>query len=383
MTNSKKKIKVLQIAGGFRKNIDGKAVSGGVPSFLFNYYSKMNRENIQFDFLAIRNQCFEPYQEQLENFGSKVDALNIQEDGFKRFFKTIDKLSKYIKENSYDAVHINMGSFFPVLTCAIAAKKAGVKNIISHSHSVGYVSKKKRLLINLFSPLLSIYADQYLTCSIPAGKNLYSEKIQNSNQYKIIRNAIDVNRFSYNPSIRSEIRRELNIENEFVIGHVGRFVEVKNHEFLLNLFREILSLNENSTLLLIGEGELKNSIMEKAKEMKIYQKIKFLGQQRNVQDYYQAMDVFVLPSFVEGFPIVTLESQTAGLPTFVAKNITNETNVTELFKSFSLEDNIKELAIKIIDCKSQDIYRKDFSKNVAKAGFNLEENISIFESLYV
>ena len=383
MQNNKgKAVKVLQIAGGFRKNVNGKPVSGGVTAFLNNYYMKMDHEKFQFDFLALRNQAFENYRQGFEAKGSTLYTLDIQSDGFKRFFTTIYKLRKFLKENHYDAVHINMGAFFPVLTCAIAAKLAGVKNIIAHSHSSGINSKKKRLMIDLFSPLLTLFADQYCACSLVAAENIYSRGIINKKKYKIIRNAIDVKTFSFHPKEREHLRRELGLEGHFVIGHVGRFVSVKNHEFLIDFFYEYSKKDQNARLLLVGSGELKNKMEEKVQNLGIQDKVIFVGQQRDVSRYYQGMDLFVMPSYIEGFPIVAMEAQSTGLPSYVSSNVTEEAAVTDLCKFFHLKNGPKDLAERVFEDKDSWKPRSDASDQIIKAGYDIDSNLKTFESLY-
>ena len=381
--NKTKAVKVLQIAGGFRKNVNGQPVSGGVTAFLNNYYLKMDQEKFQFDFLALRNQAFENYRQGFEAKGSNLYALDIQSDGFKRFFSTLYRLRKFLKENDYDAVHINMGAFFPVLTCAMAAKLAGVPNIIAHSHSSGINSKKKRLMIDLFSPLLTLFADQYCACSLVAAENIYSKRIIRNKQYKIIRNAIDVKTFSYKPKERDELRRELGLAGHFVIGHVGRFVSVKNHEFLIDFFYEYSKKDENARLLLVGSGELKTAMEDKVKQLGIQDKVIFAGQQRDVSRYYQGMDLFVMPSFIEGFPIVAMEAQSTGLPSYVSSNVTDEAAVTDLCQFFHLKDGAKNLAEQVFAEKDSWSPRSDASDQIIRAGYDIESNRKTFESLYI
>lgn len=376
------KVKVLQVTGGFRSDKDGNAVSGGVASFLYNYYTKMDRDKTHFDFMAIRNQVFEPYRSELEELGSELYTLDIQSDGFKRFFETIKKLSRFLKQNNYDAVHINIGSFFPVLTCAIASKIAGVKNIIAHSHSAGFNSKKKRFLIDLSTPLLTLFADKYCACSLLAAKNLFSKNIIKKEKFKIIKNAIDTDKFNYDEEVRDNVRSKLGYGDELVVGHVGRFVEVKNHDFLIDLFKNLNEEIPNARLLLLGDGELKPRMEEKVKELGLTNHVKFMGRQNDIHCYYQAMDLLIMPSIVEGFPIVAMEGQSVGLPTYVSSNVTEEAKITELCKFFDLIKGPDELCIRI----SKDIKnlkkRKDYSKEIINAGYDLNSNLNTFESLY-
>ena len=188
-----------------------------------------------------------------------------------------------------------MGSFFPVLCCAIAAKQARVKLVIVHSHSSGMYSKRKRFFANIFAPLLTVYADKYCACSKLAAENLFSKHIIRENKYKIINNAIETRKFLYNQDVRSEIRNKLGINDEIIVGHVGRFVEVKNHSFLIEVFKEIKKQLPNSKLLLVGDGELKSQIQDKVAEFGLSDSVIFAGQRSDTYRYYQAMDLFVLP----------------------------------------------------------------------------------------
>ena len=380
MENGKKKI--LQIAGGFRDNVNGKPVSGGVPSFLYSYCMRANKEKYSFDFLAIKNQCFEPYREEFEDNGWKLYSFNLTSNGIKRALQTIIYLYKLIRQNNYDAIHINMGSFFPVLTCAIAAKLSGVKIIIAHSHSSGMYSKRKYIIKNILSPLLTIFATEYCACSKIAAENLFSKRIIREKKYRIINNAIDSSKFVYNADVIIDIRNKYNILDIYiVIGHVVRFVEVKNHTFLIEMFKEIHKSVPNTKLLLVGEGEMKEKIYNLAEQMHISNAVIFAGQQRNVCDYYQAMDIFVLPSIVEGLGIVAIEAQAAGLPCYVSDNVPNEVAISDMCEVFKLADGPDFLANRIVK-RNLPIERKNMENLIKEAGYDLKSNIAIFENLY-
>ena len=376
-------VKVLQIAGGFRDNVMGEPLTGGVAAFLNNYYSKMDHNLIHFDFLSLRNQTFEKYRHEFETNNAKLFCLDIQSNGIIRFFETIVKLQSFLKTNKYDAVHINIGAFFPVLSCAIAAKLSGVKNIIAHSHSAGINSKKKRFIIDILSPFLSIFADQYCACSLVAAENLYSKSIIKNNQHNILKNAIDIDVFRFEPNIRKKVREELNIDSNLVIGHVGRFVDVKNHKFLVDFFWEYQKTNNDAILLLIGDGELRSSIEEKVNSYGIANKVIFMGNQNNVSQFYQAMDVFVLPSVVEGFPIVALEAQSTGLPTYISTSITSEVKLSESCRFFDLTNGAKNLANKINSDEIEVQARVNGTSQIIAAGYDLNTNIQNFQELYL
>lgn len=382
-TGKNKKIKVLQIAGGLRKNANNIAVSGGVPSFLNSYCNMVDKDKYTFDFMSLRNQCFEPYREQFENNSWKLYCLNLQADGMKRALQIIIELSKFLKKNDYDAVHINMGSFFPVLCCAIASKKAHVNTVIAHSHSSGIYSRKKRFAANLFSPLLTYFADEYCACSKKAAENLFSKKIIREKKYKVINNAIDAEKFKYDASTRIQIRKELGIRDaDIVIGHVGRLVEVKNHEFLINAFKYLKEKDSNFKLILIGEGELRDKLEEQVSKEKLNDSVLFLGQRKDVYRYYQAMDLFIFPSTVEGLGITVIEAQAAGLPCYISSNVPEEVNITDLYHVFDLKNGARKLADQILDEKLYLYERENMTEKIINAGYNLKESIKIFEELY-
>jgi glycosyltransferase involved in cell wall biosynthesis len=381
-TRQKNQIKILQIAGGFRSNVNGKAVSGGVPSFLNNYCSKVNFNSYTFDFMALRNQCFEPYRKQFEDNGWELYCLNLQSNGVKRAIQLISKLKEFLKENQYDVVHINMGSFFPVLCCAIAAKQAHVKRVIAHSHSSGIYSKRKRFIANIFTPFLTVYADEYCACSKLAAENLFSKRIIREEKYTIINNAIETSKFTYKQDVRDEVRHELGIKDEIIIGHVGRFVEVKNHNFLIDVFNEIKKYIPDAKLLLVGDGELKAEIERKVYELGLEKSVIFAGQRSDSYRFYQAMDLFILPSTVEGLGIVAIEAQASGLHCYVSSNVPEEVQITELCHFFDLKKGPVELATTVCKNKEYLAKRQDMSEQIISAGYDLNENVRIFETLY-
>ena len=295
----------------------------------------------------------------------------------------VKQLKRFLQEHHYDAVHINIGSFFPVLCCAYAAKKAGVKQIITHSHSAGIYSRRKRFFANIFKPLLPHYATDLCACSELAALNLYPEKLVREGKIRIIRNAVDAERFRFDPEQRQQIRAQLGLGSEPVVGHVGRFVEVKNHKFLLAVFRELKKSVPDAKLLLVGDGELLPKMQKTAAEMGIADSVIFAGRQMNVPLYYQAMDIFVLPSTVEGLGIVAIEAQIAGLPSFVSAVVPHEVYVTDLCRSFKLEDGEAALVEKIADSLANSEPRRDRFDEICSAGYNIKENVKLFQDMYL
>ena len=215
-----------------------------------NYYRNIDKSKVQFDFIVDEDSSYIP-REEIERLGGKVIIV----PPYQKIFKYIRTLKKVFKENNYKIVHSNLNtlSVFPLF----AAKLAGVPVRIAHSHSTSNKKEwKKNILKNILRPFSKVFATDYFACSEYAGRWLFGNKTFEEGKVTIIKNAIDVDKFKYNEEIRNKIRKQLNVEEKFVIGHVGRFMEQKNHEFLIDIFNKIHMKRKESILLLIGDGPL-------------------------------------------------------------------------------------------------------------------------------
>ena len=319
-------MRILQI--GMTDNL------GGIETFLINYYRNINKKNIQFDFVNIYNKKLY-FQNEIEDMGGKVYKLTSY---YKRPIKYIKELIKLINENNYEIIHCNMNSAVMIYPL-IAGKLSKAKIVIAHSHNSS--SDKgilKTVLHNINKHFIPLFANTFFACSIEAGKWFFNNKKLNSDRFKVIYNAIDTEKFIYNEKMREEKLKELKIDkNKKIIGHVGRFEKQKNHEFLIDIFNEIFKKEPNAILLLIGDGSLKQHIKEKTIELNIQDKVIFLGKRNDVEELYQAMDVFVFPSLYEGLGTVLIEAQYSGLPCVVSNKIPNETQITDTIKYLQLE----------------------------------------------
>ena len=270
-------------------------MDGGVESVVMNYYRNIDKEKIQFHFLCDEDSTDIPYQE-IEKLGGKVIII----PPYQKLFKYQKELYRIFKENNYKIVHshINAISVFPLRI----AKKAGVPIRIAHSHSTSNKKEwKKNILKMILRPFSKLYANQYFACTEYAGKWLFGKKVVERKELNVINNAIDLKKFEFNENTREDLRKELGIkEDVLVIGHVGRFMKQKNHDFLIDIFNELIKKNDNSILILIGQGPLLNDMKQKVRDLKIEDKVKFIGQIRDVEKYYNIMDVFLFPSIYEG-----------------------------------------------------------------------------------
>lgn len=358
-------------------HIIGKWLGGGVEAVVMNYYRHIDRTKIQFDFLCDEDSTNIPYEE-IEQLGGRVILI----PPYQKVFKYQKELIRIFKENNYKIVHshINTLSVFPLR----AAKKAGVKVRIAHSHSTTNKKEwKKNLLKQMLRPFSKAYATDYMCCSELAGRWLFGDKAYDSGQVYLLNNAIDLDKFKYNESLRKEKRKELNIKDDtLVIGHIGRFVAQKNHIFLIDIFNEVHKKNSNSLLLLVGQGPLKEEIKNKVKELKLDDSVRFLGQRNDVNELYQAFDVFCLPSLYEGLPVVGVEAQASGLLCILSNAMTKETKVLDITKFMSLNNTPEEWADSILDDVKR-YKRIDTSKEMAAKNFNIKEEAKKLEKYYL
>lgn len=357
--------------------IMGKWVGGGVESVVMNYYRYIDRTKIQFDFICDDDSTNIPYEE-IEKLGGKVILI----PPYQKVLKYHNKLKKILKEGHYKIVHshINTLSVFSLF----AAKCAGVPVRIAHSHSTtNKKEKKKNLLKQVLRPFSKLFATDYMCCSELAGRWLFGDKEYDKENVYLLNNAIDLEKFKYNNDIRKKMRKSLDISDDtLVIGHVGRFVEQKNHRFLIDIFNEVYKQNNNSLLLLAGQGPLIDEIKNKVKSLKLEKNVKFLGQRSDIDKLYQAFDVFLLPSLYEGLPVVGVEAQATGLLCELSNDMTKETKVLDTTRFMSLNDTVEEWANKILDDVKKH-KRIDSSKEMTDKNFNIKEEAKKLEDYYL
>lgn len=357
--------------------IMGKWVGGGVESVVMNYYRYIDRTKIQFDFICDDDSTNIPYEE-IEKLGGKVILI----PPYQKVFKYHNKLKKILKEGHYKIVHshINTLSVFSLF----AAKCAGVPVRISHSHSTtNKKEKKKNLLKQVLRPFSKLFATDYMCCSELAGRWLFGDKEYDKGNVYLLNNAIDLDKFKYNETLRKKKRKELGIKDDtLVIGHIGRFVAQKNHGYLIDIFNEIHKKNNNSVLLLAGQGPLMEEIKNKVKSLKLEKNVKFLGQRNDANELYQAFDVFLLPSLYEGLPVVGVEAQATGLLCELSNDMTKETKVLNITKFMSLNNTPEEWADNILDDVKK-YKRIDTSKEMTAKNFNIKEEAKKLEEYYL
>ena len=342
-----------------------------------NYYRNIDKDKIQFHFLCDEDSTNIPYEE-IEKMGGKVIII----PPYQRLFEYQKELYRIFKENNYKIVHSHIStlSVFPLRV----AKKAVVPIRIAHSHSTSNKKEWKRNLIkNILRPFSKVYANVFFGCSQLSGKWLFGNKAFLNGKIKIINNAIDLEKFKFNKEKRNEIRKEIGLdEDTILIGHIGRFVTQKNHEFLIEVFNDIYKGRKNSKLILIGQGNLKEKIVKKVEELGLKDNVIFTGQINNVSDYYNAMDIFILPSLYEGLPVVGIEAQANGLLCEFSTDMTKETKVLNTTRFISLKETPENWA-KIILEDYKNFKRKDSFDEMTENNFNIIKEAKKLEEYYI
>lgn len=348
---------------------------GGIETFLINYYRNIDKNKIQFDFINIskKDLCF---QNEIFALGGRIYNVSSY---YNSPLKYIREVRKIIKENNYDIIHCNMNSAV-MLYPLIAAKLGGAKIIISHSHnSSSDKGKIKEILHWINKHFIPFFANRYFACSDKAGSWFYSKRIMNSNDYYVINNAVDIDKFKFNNACRISKRKQLGFnDNNIVLGHVGRFHVQKNHDFLIDIFERAYQKNKNLRLILIGIGPLFDSIKSKVNKLNLNDVVLLLGQRDDVNELMSAMDIFVLPSFYEGLPLVGVEAQVSGLKCLFSDVITDEVKLLETTEYLSLKTNLQDWVDKFLEFKHVDIDRN----KVKIDAFDIKINARKLEKIY-
>lgn len=323
-------------------HILGNTQLGGAESRIMDLYRHMDRSVVQFDFV-VHSKEEGYFNEEIRKLGGRI--FRVPRFRVLNYFSYCRAWKKLLQEHrdadGRSEFHMIQGHM--TSTAAIylpIARKCGIETTIAHARSAGVDKGLKGILTRFLRRNLSKKADYLFTCSELAGISVFGKKAVEQGRTRFLPNAIDCQKFAPDPLVREKIRRELGIENCYVIGHVGRFHYAKNHEYLLRVFAELVKRKTRDyVLLLLGEGSGMEDIRILSRELGIEDKVYFLGNKSNVNDYYQAMDYFVYPSRFEGMPGTIVEAQTAGLRCLMSDTICKEVIATELVTTRSISED--------------------------------------------
>lgn len=362
-------IRILHVLGSLNR--------GGAETMIINLYRNIDRSKVQFDFVIHTNRKCD-FNEEVEKLGGKI--YNVSRYNGKNHFKYEKEWNLFFKNHpEYKVIHGHMRS-----TAAIYLKIAKKRGLITiaHSHSTASRGNKiQRTVKNIMQIPIRYIADYLFACSYDSGRWLYGKRAIKNQNFIILNNAIDTYEYFYDEDKRNDLRKKLNLESKYVIGHVGSFTYPKNHEFLINIFYEIQKFNKDAVLLLVGDGELKKNIIEKVQRLKINDKVIFTGVVSNVKDYMQIMDVFVFPSIFEGVPVTLVEAQAMGLPCIISNKITSEVILTSLVKILGL-NNTSDWTSSILHTKVSG-NRESYNELIKNSQYDVDKSTSWIQNFYI
>jgi glycosyltransferase involved in cell wall biosynthesis len=368
-------IRVLHILGGIFHH-------GGTEAFIMNYYRHIDRSAVQFDFVV---HGFDKgvYDDEIEEMGGKIFHVPIKS---RDYLGNIKALKSILGSGEYSIVHSHMDAMGMVVLKI--AQKCHIPIRIAHSHNTCHQTNNKIqfALHEHARKNITKYATHLFACSVAAGKWLFGDSAIKKDNFQVAKNAIAFEHFRFDKGKRALFREQLDVNDNFLVGHIGRFSEQKNHIFLLDIFAELLKQNQRARLALVGDGHLRSSIEEKAKKLGISDNVLLLGARQDASDLINAFDVFLLPSLFEGLPVVLTEAQANGLKCVVSDSITKEVAFFDTVTFVPLSNSPAEWAKQVLefstvedDGETRTVARKDFTET----GYDVEEAARSLQEFYL
>ena len=370
-------MKVLEV------NVDDVGL-GGVYA-LVNSVIRNKPEGLKLDIACIARFENPNNVEALKRLGTDVHYVGTPGPRWTRLFAYYNNTLKLLRDGGYDCVHIHGDVAYLLLVFARAARRAGVKKIILHSHAAGIDGGSRRLkaaLHRLCRGALRRCATDFVACSDRAAEWMYPGL--DAGRVVMVKNGIELERFAFDPAARARLRGDMKLGDAFVVGHVGRFAYQKNHDFLLEAFAAIRKRVSNAKLLLVGEGVLFDATRQRAVQLGLADDVIFYGASYDVGGLMQAMDLFALPSRFEGLPVVGVEAQAAGLPVLFSDRVTRQAGLTGQVRFLPIDggsaDRWGEAARAVAEAAAPD--RALGCEQVRRAGFAIQDTVRAFLALY-
>lgn len=347
---------------------------GGTEVYMISMVRLLKNE-VRFDYIVGHNVKHIPFEDEIKCYGGRI---------FREYYYHRERrMAEYIspatlirKHPEWDGVYINVQQIHTAYNLLVAAKMAGMKYRIIHAHNAGYSINprvKDKIYDQYFQLTKGKVVTHFLACSDVAGKWMFGKK----QQFTVIPNAIDFSKFAPSEDKRKKMRDLYEIkDNEILLGFCGRLSYQKRPEMLIEIMR-CLQTDYRYRLLIIGDGVLETSMRKLVQEYGLDNRVIFSGKTDQPEQYYQMMDCFVLPSRFEGFGIVLLEAQAAGLRCYTTEKVVPaEVNITGRVTFLSLDANAEEWVkaiqkndIKRVDCIDE-MERSKYSLSAMKEKLN-------------
>lgn len=357
-------IKILYLVPNLR-------VANGVATYAMNYFRNIDKSKYQIDFLQ-KKDFDTPYYKEIQEAGGHVYTA----PNYKNVLSFIKFLKEFFKDNKYDILHCHMINFaIPIL---YYAKKNKLASRVLHSHViVSGETRRKKFISDILLPISVKLSNNYVACTEKAGRFMFGNK-----NFRIIKNAIDIEKYAYKESIRFDLKKQMDLENKYVIGTVARMVPSKNPFFIIDVMDSIVKQSENNICLLwVGTGYMKEEVEDYVHKKNLSNNIIFIGDSNKTEELYQVMDVFFLPSKYEGLGIVYIEAQAAGLTTFASDNVPQDTKVSRLIHYISLNAGA-DLWAKEILTHVNDNRNNVVSSDIKNHGYDICDAVKELELFY-
>lgn len=365
------KIKILYLGMSLNK--------GGIEKMLISTFQNIDQSKFQIDFLTGHKNI--AYENEIKELNGRVHKIKLLK-GFKGKIYNVYSFYIFFRNHpEYKIVHNHLMSYYDI-SPIIAQKLAKVPNIIIHARGSKLTNNltRSKILHLINKPIALFSANNYIAVSKNAAEFMYPKK--SLSNVKIVKNGIDLKKFKFSNNDRIHKREMMSLEGKVIYGHVGAFLPVKNHKFIIEVFYEIQKKQSNAHLVLVGEGILKNEMIDYSKKIGIKEKITFYGSTDNVQELLSTFDILIFPSISEGFGNVIIEAQSVGLPCFINETLPLEVDITDLINRLPLSLSASEWADKILNYNNIND-RKDYSEKINKNGYNLINMIKTLETYYI
>ncbi len=355
-------IRVLQIVTTMNR--------GGLETMLMNYYRHINREKVQFDFLVHRQEEGD-YEKEIISLGGKIYRVPALNPFSYAYYKALDS---FFSKHKYDIVHCHLDCMSAVPLSI--AKKHSINHRFAHAHNKSQDKDLKYPIKLLYKSFIPFFANELFACGKEAGEWMFNGK-----EFTVINNAIDAPRFIFIESMRHKKREELNLNESFTVCHVGRFNPQKNHSFIIDVFNQLLKIEPEAQLLLVGIGDGLSAIKNKVSDLNICKSVQFLGLRSDIPELLMAADAYLFPSLYEGVSLATIEAQASGLPCFFSDRIPEECKVTDDVVFISLEKSPSYWAEQIYNSRVHQ--RLNNYEHIKNAGYDICDKAKYLENFYL